>query len=277
MAQRNVSNLTISILGLLNTSGGLYQVRDSSNSRETKLSMVCPSCHNSLLNQVYQCQAGCKPDANVPGKSPDGWTVREVGGDRVRVEGKNLIPVSAAEIEAAKAGTLAKGELEISVHPAAEVEAHTYPAGNTYCFVPSKADDVYTLLLEAVTDQTKAFIGIINMRDTEKLYRLQAYEGTLRVVELLRPEETAQFAPVATPTVDAKKRATFSQIVSTLEDAFDPDTYESDRLPRLKALLASKSGNATAAVAAIKKATPKIDALEAALAAAKAAKAAKAS
>jgi non-homologous end joining protein Ku len=283
MAQKNVASIRISLMELLSTRGGLYSVRDNSSSRDTNLKMVCPSCKNSLLDQVYCCQAGCHPDANAPATRAEGWKVGEVGDDRVRVEGRGktatLTVVSADEIEAANATTFEKGELALTVCPAPQVEAHTYPGGNIYCFVPEKPDKVYAMLLKAAADPAKAIIGILNMRGKENLYRLEAYQGTLRVVELLRPEETAVFDVLVTPPLDHKEQAMFDQLVEAVEEEFDADQYASGRLANLKQLLAEKAGTVApitaAAPAAAKKPADTTDALSAALNAAKAAKAAK--
>lgn len=278
MAPKNVASVRL-VLSLLSTSGGLYPVKDSSGERDTGLKMVCPSCKNSLLDQVYCCQAGCTPDANAPALSPHGWKTGEVGSDRVRVEGKGkdakLTFVSGDEIEAAKAGTVLKGEMSLAIYPANEVEKATWPGGTTYCFEPETADKVYAMLLTAAGDTTKALIGIINMRGTEKLYRLVAHEGTLRVVELLRPEETVAYQPLALPVVEAREEKMFNDLLGTLSDTFDPEAYASTSLANLRDLIESKNGGATilafkgAGVAASKKADT-VDLLQAALDQAKA-------
>ena len=285
MTQKNVASIRISLMELIQTRGGLYSVRDNSSERDTSLKMVCPSCKASLLDQVYTCQAGCHPDANAPAKHDEGWTVTEVGKDRVRVEGKGasatLTLVDAAEVEAANATTFDKGELALSVYPAEQVEASTYPGGNIYCFVPEKPDVTYAMLLKAAAESEKALIGILNMRGKENLYRLTNYRGTLRVVELLRPEETATFDVIVTPPVDHKEQAVFDSVVATVEDEFDPDEFASGRLANLKQLLATKANGGVAPTAAAtpaaaqKKPATTMDALNAALNAAKAAKAAK--
>jgi hypothetical protein len=280
MAQKNVASIRISLMEIIQTRGGLYSVRDNSTTRDTNLKMVCPSCHNSLLDQVYTCQAGCHPDDSAPAKHEEGWTVSEVGDDRVRVEGRGknatLTLVPAAEIEAANATTFEKGELALTIRPAAQVEAHTYPGGNIYCYLPEKADKTYAMLLKAAADPEKAIIGILNMRGKENLYRLTNYQGTLRVVELLRPEETAVFDVIVTPPIDQKEQAMFDQVVEAVEEEFDPEEFHSSRLANLKQLLAEKAGGVAAPAAAAPAAAPKpadtMDTLSAALAAAKAAK-----
>jgi non-homologous end joining protein Ku len=243
------------------------------------MKMVCPSCKNSLLDQVYTCQAGCHPSANAPAKHDEGWTVSEIGSDRVRVEGKGktatLVPVPGEEIEAAKATTFEKGEFALDIHPAEQVEAVTYPSGNIYAFIPDKADQVYAMLLREAGNAKRAIIGILNLRGTENLYRLVEYRGTLRVVELLRPEETAVFEPLILPTLGHKEQDTFNQLVEAVEDDFDAEQYSSSQLTNLKQLLAAKAGGVaptTPVTAAPKKPTDTTDALTAALAAAKASK-----
>jgi hypothetical protein len=280
MTQKNVASIKISLMSLLNTRGGLYSVRDNSTQRDTNLKMVCPSCKNSLLDQVYCCQAGCHPDENTPAAREEGWRVSEVGDDRVRVEGRGksatLTMVPAAEIEAANATTFDKGELDLTICPANQVEAHTYPGGNIYCFVPEKPDKVYAMLLKAAADPAKAIIGILNMRGKENLYRLTNHQGTLRVVELLRPEETAHFDVLVTPPLDSKEQTMFDSLVETVEEDFDVEQYASNRLANLRQLLAEKAGTVTpiaTPTAAPKKPADTTDALTAALNAAKAAKA----
>jgi hypothetical protein len=283
MAQKNVATIRISLMEIVSTRGGLYSARDNSSERDTSLKMVCPSCKQSLLDQVYTCQAGCHPSDAAPAKHDEGWTVSEVGSDRVRVEGKGktatLTLVDATEIEAANATTFDKGELALTIRPAEQVEAHTYPGGNHYVFLPEKPDRVYAMLLKAAADPTKAIIGILNMRGKENLYRLTNYQGTLRVTELLRPEETAVFDAIVTPPLDSKEQAMFDQLVEAVEEDFDAEEFASSRLANLKQLLAEKAGT-VAPVAAGPTATPKkpadtTDALAAALKAAQAAKAAK--
>jgi non-homologous end joining protein Ku len=281
---KSVATVRISLMELLSTRGGLYSVRDNSNTRETSLSMVCPSCKTSLLDQVYCCQAGCHPDTNAPAARSEGWKVSEVGSDRVRVEGRGnnavLTLVTAEEIEATHTTTFEKGELTLTVCPAEQVESHTYPGGNIYCFVPEKPDKVYAMLLTAAADPTKAIIGILNMRGKENLYRLVEYRDTLRVVELLRPEETATFAPIALPTVEQKERSLFELLIDEVKEDFDPDQYASGQMASLKALLSQKATGFSPTAptpAPIKPAATTTDALTAALLAAKAAKVGKAS
>lgn len=281
MAQKNLSTITINY-SLLSTVGGLYQTRDDSGVREIKASMVCPDCENSLLNQVYQCQAGCKPSPKAPGKNADGWTTKEIPG-RARVEGKGaaqkLIVLAPDEVAAAKAPSIPPGETSIVVHPAEEWEAVSAPSGSTFVFVPEKADKLFTMFLGAATDTTKAFIGVINLRGIEKPCRFVAHNGTLRVIEYLWPEQTAVFAAAPTTPVLAAEQAVFDELTGLLSDPLDVADYSDSRRANMVNLIASKQGLVGQPAPVLPKPTAKtttdLDQLNAALALAKAAKAAK--
>lgn len=244
MAPKKIQTIKI-VLSLLNTEGGLFNIKNTTASREVALKNVCPACHASLMSQLYKCDNGCKPD---PGTTTfdEGWKAGEIV-DRCRVEGtrtsKKLIVVTAEEIAATKAVEQdLKPSLELAVYPADQVEKATWPGGTTYAFIPDKADEVYALLLEGTKDASKAFVGILNLRSTEKLYRVIAHEGAIRLQELLAPEDVAEFDPVALPSIDASKTAMFASFVSAVEDDFDPSAYTSTKREAMKALLDSKTG-----------------------------------
>jgi non-homologous end joining protein Ku len=277
MAQKNVSSINLTF-SLLTTRGGLFNVKEAAPSREVKVSMVCPDCKDSLLDQVYLCKKGHKPSPKAPGIHPEGWTTKEIP-DRAQVIAKKLVLVTADEIDATKAGIVDTGALEVEPKPAAQVEAATWPGATTYCFVPEKADSVYTAFLAMAADTTTAWIGVLNLRGNEKLYRLVSHEGTLRVMELLRPEETASFAALTPPALSASEEATIKALSEALTSDFDADAYSSTVLAAKAALLASKSGTGTplasvTAITAPAATTSLSDALAASLALAKAKKAA---
>jgi non-homologous end joining protein Ku len=258
---KSLSTLTINV-GLLPTKGGLHAVRVSP--ADTKLVMLCPACEASQVSQVYTCNHGCKP---TDGKA--GWTTGQIP-DRARLVGGKPVKVPHEEIEATSAGIMMKGVLDVAVHPAAEVESSTYPSGSSYCFVPATADKVYALLLQAAANPTIALVGIVNMRGTERLYRLQAHQGTLRLVELLRPEDTVTFVPVELPSVADAEAAMFGQVLDALMQPFQAEDYESGQLAALRALIESKTGAVTGPVPARKGSKTELDvmaALQASLAA----------
>lgn len=277
---RNINNLTIR-LGLASTKGGLYNLQDTSGESDTRLSNNCPSCQNSLMSQLYHCKAGCVPNPQAPAASPLGWSSGEVT-TKCRVEGKKIIPIDVAAFNAAKAAAVTRepGQMELEPVDAAGLEANTAPGAHCYVFVPETADDFYTLLLQnASADPTTALIGFVNLRGYEKQYRLEAKQGTLRVQELLRPDDTAKFPALGLKPVSKVNADQFRALVDALKDDYDPDAAVNPKTAALRQVIeAASTGTAvpTVVAPAAPKASSTTDALAASLAMAVAAKKAKA-
>ena len=281
---KNVCDIDITLVGgILRLRGGLYNLRDNTEAKEIELKQVCPVCKDSLLDQVYCCQKGCKPGEKAPAGRPEGWKTGELGTDRVQVVGRGkdakLVLVDGAALVKAKEEScqFPKGQMDISVHPAEQVERTCAPGSATYCFIPQRPDELFALLLEKAADPTVALLGIINMRNTEKLYRLVAHNGTLRVAELLRPSETASYEAPAVPAVQDKHAATFNAVFEAAKEDFEPEGYANVRAGMLRSVIEAEGGaTITSITSAIKKPEDDLEAqLQATLAALQAAKTAK--
>lgn len=241
MATKSV--ISIEMGPFLKCAGSMVNVHDTSGERETKLVMTCPVCQASQLDQRYHCIAGCVPGPTAPAAAADGWKVSEVP-TRGRLEGKKLYAVDAAAIAAAKEAstTQPKGVFSVLPKPAAQFETDAAPGPVTYAFTPDRPDEVYTMILDGAADPDVALIGVINLRGSEKLYRLVNRNGVLHVMQFLRPEETQHVAAVVAPVVSPTNAKLYGQLVQTYMTDFDADEYASTRLSGLSQVIAAAVG-----------------------------------
>lgn len=263
-------DVTIS-LALATTVGDLIPLKRPADTA-TKLTTLCPVCKASPAKQFYLGECGHTPDDGSVGFK----TGQCAKGQKV---GSAFVEVTADEVKAAKAAEGSESKvLELNVHPAAEVEAQTWPSGATYWFQPSGRSDFYDVLAaKLASSPTVAFTGKIVLSGNEKLVRLVPHNGGIVVQELVRPNELNEFS--ASPEPKDKYVAMIDQLTEALVDNFDADAYVSNVGDKMRAIVAAKTGDVefTEVVTTTAPAEPADDlavALEAALAAALAAKAA---
>lgn len=146
-----------------------------------------------------------------------------------------LVVLDAATVAAAKVGDLAKNELTISVHPAAQVSHLTLPGGGGYRLRPSakassKERELYATVRATVAGAPdKAFVGVLRLRDSRAMYRLVVWQDQLVLQELAHPADLAA-ADVIDVAPDEAVLKLAAQLVATTTTDFVPAAYHHDVL-----------------------------------------------
>lgn len=221
--------------------GDTFSVQRSGAGAEEKFALACPHSTDADVHgasQHYVCD-----------QHGDVGTVGDMA-HRKEVSKGNFILVTEDEVAAAKRVDLDKGVLSLAVHPISDVEKFTFPYGSAYVFVPSARDPLHGVLLAILSDPDceYALMGeMTGVRGGVKLVRLEAWHGNLVIQELLRPEDTNEFDATA-PATDPKHVSMALNLVATMAEDFDPETYKNRTRERVKALVEAKL-NGTAPVA----------------------------
>jgi non-homologous end joining protein Ku len=185
-AQSYVSEFNISLFPI-SLVGKLVTVKRTGAAQETALTNICPKCEvPTKPEQFYIC-----PNHTDKYKSGELAKAKKVGKDLVRVDPK--------QAKAAKSSLLPLDLLELTIHPAEEVESQTYRSANAYLFVPNVQSKQYGVLVDIIKDSQYAFIGQVNIKHNEYLVRLLTWQGFLIVQQLLYPEDVNE---VETPVYE---------------------------------------------------------------------------
>lgn len=243
----SVSGVTLT-LGVANLMVDLVPVRSSSE-KSPRFSMLCPDCEEPVgLDQFYQCKENDKHT---------GYKVSDCVRRGREVDGK-LIEVTQEEIVTAKTGDVpvAPGEkpvFEIAVFPASELEAATVPADLCYRVRPDKKVSrkllaLYSLFCELASDQTKALVGEIVLKETSYFARLSMFNGQLFMQTLIWPDDVAPVDEIEDVAASAKERKLAKDLANALLGEFDPAEYRNKARERTQALLDAKAKDPKATV-----------------------------
>lgn len=228
-----VKDLSVTLLGGLMTLK--VDVLPCRKAEETvKFSLICPE----EVEPTKPVQMYVHPDDVDSTKGPVRmWKVSEC--ERAREIDGILHRVTAEEIEAAKETLIEKGEIDLAVYRAAEVEATTRPSGALYRLRPKAVPQVYAMLVDLVADPDLAFIGEMTNRDVQRMYRLTSWNGALLLQEMVRPGEFYDAEDYSHPYPDALLGKMQEAVTATIED-FDPEQYANFLRDRAEALDAAK-------------------------------------
>lgn len=231
-----VSEFTVSV-GPVNVLGKLVGVKATGSGDEAKFVSVCPDCPAPTKPaQRYICATGHDHPMGELLKAKE-------------LDDNTLAFVPKESLEDARKSALPLNVMRCTVHPAAEVEAATFPSDSAYVLVPRNRDEYHDLLVKLVEDSGKAFVAQINLRNHEGFYRLSVWKGSLVVQRLYWPGEVNEFEAYTTNI----ERPVFNAAVGMIErveEPFDADTYVSTSKERLVELIASLDPNAPAPAAA---------------------------
>lgn len=260
MAERSVATLAISI-GLVNFTGKLYKPGETNT--DEKLKTVCPQCVTPMT-QEYKCANG--HPSLLPAET----------GKAKQMEDGTLVLLTQEQIEKAKESKLAKGEMEIRIHPLEEVEHLLVPSNLTYVFTPTGNPATYGLLLDLIVAHPElVFVGMLNLRSDKLMRLLPGMNGQLLVQEVEWPNDVKEF-PTPQYEYPEKLRAQGDTLVMSLVEPFDADAYtKASREAMIAAVEEANGGAAVPAKVPVKKAEDLADVLAASLVAAKAKKPAK--
>lgn len=151
------------------------------------------------------------------------WPVGEL--NRAREIDGILYPVTDDDIAEAKETLLPSGEMEVTFVPAEQFEARSRPSGMLYRLRPKAQPKVYAAVyaeIDALSDV--AAICELTMRGSQRLYRLQAWNGALVLQEQVRPGEFYD-GETYNLECDERLRATLHGAIEAQVVDFDPEGY----------------------------------------------------
>jgi hypothetical protein len=259
-----MSDIAISISGVINFSANLYRVTEPKGKGES-FKLVCPTCDPvTKPSQTYICPS-------CTGQFPSG----ELG--RAREVGKTLVRVTDEEVAAVRTTDLAEKELRLTPYRTDEVLAAIRPSGECYRIDAVKFKEVASMafdLVQGTPDTT--YLGEMNTgRGGSKVFALSTWNGTLVAQEMARPDEVIDFEPVHVD-YDERLLEPSKAFVGLQTAEFTAENFANLRKARLAELDASKGDGTTVPVAVTSAAPSKSDAdnllalLEAQIAASKA-------
>ena len=204
----------------------------TTKARVASTTLVCPTCETEgnlhPLKQRYLCEHDA---SHGPFGKADAGTAIQIDGE-----------LRAAPAEAVTEARQLEGErgvIDLSVHPAAQVEAHTFSSGNIYRLRPTGNESHYGLVAELARNRDIAFLCEVTNKGATLLYRLIERDGALVLTELVRPERVTETDPLPDVSFDPKLLATGESLVTSLDEPFDPAAFEDRRKARLEAMAAN--------------------------------------
>lgn len=228
-ARSTASNVTVR-LGLISFHVDMMSALHSKQAKAKTASktMVCPTCHGVDELHALKQKFVCEHDANHgPFAKADAVMALVVDGE--------MLP-TALETVAELTETEERSDVELTVHPAVDVEAHTLVTGNIYRLKPRDNEAQYALMVELVSSPSVAFIAEWTNKGATLLYRLVVHGGLLMMTELARPDRVSE--PFAAPSLafDEKLLDQGKNMVERACEPFDPADWQDRRKARLLAL-----------------------------------------
>jgi len=205
---------------------------------KTDFTSICPDCPEPhAVSERYICNEDAEHGPYTRTELAKG---REI--DKV------LYAVSPEDVQASAAPTMTKDDaVLVRVFPSASVNAHVRPTGTSYLLRPvGKTVAAYAAFAEMVADPKLAFLCEVMVRNGQKLYRIEAWNGQLALQELVRPNELAATEPVVLKT-DKAAKAMLQQIIQNGMEEFNADDFRWVRPEHVAALderLVSSGGGA---------------------------------
>jgi non-homologous end joining protein Ku len=253
-----VSKLDIH-LGQVTVSGALYPIRKSKGkgSGYVKPQLVSPA--GNPVKQYYKDEA--TGEFWLPGECNKG----------VVKDDDSVVVLDTELLQEAKASELPKNVMVLSVHDQAEVEGQLFPSdNNAYILYPDSDNPINAKWGEFITAAVSgsegelAFLGMINLKNHEGLFRLTTWRGHLVVQKQLYPDELNPHEPLALD-IPAKTADKAIAVAHKMKTVFEPGAYRDESQDRI-ALLAEETaaGKRPTAATKTKAATPDFD-LDAAL------------
>lgn len=225
-----VSNVTVS-LGLVSFAVDLLAATKSKQSKARTASkvMVCPLCEKDdklvSLHQQFACDA-------------HGAFAKGDAGTAIMVDGE-LLPAPPEEVAEATQTAGVRDLIGVTVHPASQVEAHTFASGNIYRLRPKENETNYALVRELVaTLHEAAFLCEVTNKGATLLYRLVVRDGWLVLTELVRPDRIHELEELPELAFEPRLLETGRELATSMTEPFNPADYVDRRKARLEALAA---------------------------------------
>lgn len=237
-----MSNATVS-LALINLPVDLVPVMRSKAAKRNnaKTALVCPTCQaeSNELHHVSQQYACSHDSTHGPFGKADTAVALEVDGELTAMPD----PV-APEDKPVTERVPERNRIELTIHPADEVEAHTWPSGNLYQLRCRELPGDYALMAALVADRDVAFLCEVTNKGATLLYRLVQRDGVLVLTELVRPEQLHPREEAPDVEVEERLLSAGREIVRRWTVAFDPDVWADRRRERLMAMAERLRGQA---------------------------------
>lgn len=242
----------MTLLGIINATADLVPVRRSSKADD--FITLCPDCTEPhQLGTRYVCE--------VEGHGPYARNEVRVG---KQLPDKRVVRVTDDEVAGAKGITIDKGAISLAAYNAKGVEAFTRPGEAAFRLRPKKASEVYDLLREIAADRNIALVGELATGDTtQKLYRVELWNGQLVLQELLRPDDVAPADEISHATTGNPRALELArELLQTSVQDFDPVAHRNLTRERLEALTAAKANDPDATVPVTPAAAPVVPATD---------------
>lgn len=228
-----MSNVTVAF-GLVSFPVDLMPATASKRAKARTAStvLICPACNDAgelrPLKQRYLCE---HDDDHGPFGKAD-------AGIAIAIDGE-LQPAPTDTVAEAMQPDTERGVIELTVHPADQVEANTFTAGNIYRLRPRGNEAHYGLVAELARNHGIAFICEVTNKGATLLYRLIERDGVLVLTELVRPDRITDTEVLPDVSFDPKLLTTGETLVSSLCEPFEPAAFIDRRRARLEAMAAN--------------------------------------
>lgn len=205
-------------------------VQSAVRSSDTYLSNACVNGHDPTpIKAPKTCPSCNSTDASTFVKA--------------RKEGKKLVVLTEADLEAMKPDDSVTKEMSFTVHPADEVAEHTQPHGSLYYLAPTGAG-TYNVVRDIVAGSPDlAFVTEWAARSAPTLYLLTVVNGHLAIHGLAWPETMAEQPESITDT--PKHAALLGAALPFVEQqvaSFDPNAYRNRRTELLAEIVRKADG-----------------------------------
>jgi non-homologous end joining protein Ku len=223
-------------LGALTTIVNIDTTATEDKSSQLKIVCTGPDSGHPHQPTGIRQQQRCPECGNV-----DTGTFR-----KAQVDGDQYKLVDATEVESVKTAAQAatKSILNMSLHPAAEVENGTVPSGKTYQLSPHKPAlaPVYGLLVDMLQRHPEVR-ALVQWTPTSRpsTYEVKVAGNRLVMEEKAAPEQMKPVVEVSYDAPTAEYQAMVDKLVPTMVTDFDPAKYADTYARGLESLLAAKA------------------------------------
>lgn len=235
--QRAVASEVSFNIGLMSAQFDIVPARRTNLGKETETHFICPEPHDPLarVSIEYVCDDGHRHKESELVKA-------YFGADD---DGDKITPVTDEDLKLLRCGSLEEKNLDLHVHPVAQVESTMIPDESAYRVRPprkagAKQRELYSLLLLMASDPKYALLGELRFRDGRKLYRLRAFRGQLTLQSLIHPNDLAPVDEIDAPELEKAKVAGAKQLLEASVTDFTADAYGFDYKPILDELIARR-------------------------------------
>jgi non-homologous end joining protein Ku len=246
--QRAVASGVSFNIGLLSSKFDVIPARRENLGKDVETHYVCPEQHDTpaRVKVRYLCDQGHTHDEN---ELVTAYFGTEGDSDKI-------VPLTKDDLADLRCGALDEKNVDLYVHPIAEVEGLTAPDESLYRIRPpkgagTKQREIYSLLLAMAADPKFALVGELRFRGGRKLYRLRVFRGQLTLQSLIHPHDLAPLDDIDAPDVAKGLTAQAKLLLERSVTPFDPARYGHNSTAALGEILAKREAEPIAAVVPI--------------------------